>query len=223
MGERRYEVVVFDWDGTLADSTSLITEAIQRAAADIGVTVPDRARASHVIGLGLAQALAHAVPDLPPGRIEDFTARFRVHYLGGEDRIRLFEGAPALLAALRGAGARLAIATGKTHAGLVRALRAAGIEAHFEALRCADQTEPKPHPAMLHELREELDVAPGAMLMIGDTSHDLQMASAAGVDAVAVGYGAHPRAELERAGPLAVFDTLPALQEWLLARCGAVG
>jgi len=219
MADERYEVVVFDWDGTLVDSTTLIADSILRAAADIGTPVPDRAQASLVIGLGLAQALARVVPQLPPERIPEFAARYRAHFQYREEHIRLFEGALALLDTLRERGVRMAIATGKTQAGLARALKNAGLEEHFATVRCADQTQPKPHPAMLQELALELDVDPIDMLMIGDTTHDLQMAGSAGVAAVGVSYGAHPRAELERLHPLAIFDTLAELRQWLLARC----
>ncbi|SPE29906.1 putative hydrolase, haloacid dehalogenase (HAD) superfamily [Burkholderiales bacterium] len=219
MTDKRYQVLVFDWDGTLVDSTTQIAEAILRAAADIGTPVPDRAQASLVIGLGLAQALARVVPDLPPERIPEFAARYRAHYQYSEQHIRLFDGALAMLDTLRERGVPLAIATGKTHAGLARALQSARLEEHFATVRCADQTQPKPHPAMLQELAIEFAVDPADMLMIGDTAHDLQMAGSAGVAAVGVSYGAHPRAELERLQPLAIFDTLPALQRWLLAHC----
>jgi len=219
MDKNRYELLVFDWDGTLVDSTAAIARAILGAADDIGTPVPDRSLASHVIGLGLAQALARVVPYLPPERIGDFAARYRAHYQGSEEQIRLFDGAIELLDTLRSRGVRLAIATGKTRAGLDRALKSAGLQGHFSSVRCADQTHPKPHPAMLQELAQELGVDRANMLMIGDTSHDLQMAASAGVAAVAVAYGAHPRAELERLQALAVFDSLAALRQWLLERC----
>ena len=219
MDKTRYELLVFDWDGTLVDSTAAIAQAILGAADDIGTPVPDRSLASHVIGLGLAQALARVVPHLPPERIGDFAARYRAHYRGSENDIRLFDGAVEMLDMLRNRGVRLAIATGKTRAGLERALKDAGLQGHFSSVRCADQTHPKPHPAMLQELAQELDVDLAKMLMIGDTSHDLQMAASAGVAAVGVAYGAHPRAELERLQPLAIFDSLAALREWLLERC----
>jgi phosphoglycolate phosphatase len=218
MAERRFELVVFDWDGTLVDSTTLIAEAILGAADDIGVQVPDRGQAWHVIGLGLAQALARVVPGLPPQQIGAFVARYQARYRAAEGQIRLFAGAPQMLDTLRARRVRMAIATGKTRVGLARSLDSAGLAEHFVSFRCSDQTHPKPHPAMLEELAEELEVAPEAMLMIGDTSHDLEMAAAARVAAVGVAYGAHPRAELERLGPLQVFDSVPALSQWLLAR-----
>jgi phosphoglycolate phosphatase len=213
----RFRAVVFDWDGTLVDSTGLIAESILHAADDVGVPVPDRGLASHVIGLGMMDALARVVPDLPPAKIPDFVARFQAHYRLGEGEIRFFPGARQLLDMLRARGVLLAVATGKTHAGLARSLEIAGLQQHFSATRCADQTRPKPHPAMLHELQQDLALEPAQMLMIGDTSHDLQMAASAGVAAVAVAYGAHPRHELERLGPLAVFDAVEKLQDWILA------
>ena len=214
-----FRAVVFDWDGTLVDSTALIAESILQAADDVGVPVPDRGLASHVIGLGMMDALARVVPDLPPDRVGDFVGRFQVHYRRGEDEIRFFAGARQLLETLGARGVLLAVATGKSHAGLTRSLQMAGLEGLFAATRCADQSQPKPHPAMLEELREILDLEAAHMLMIGDTSHDLQMAAAAGVDAIAVTYGAHPRAELERLQPLALFDSVAPLHDWLLERC----
>ena len=216
-----YRAVVFDWDGTLVDSTGLIAESILQAADDAGVPVPDRGLASHVIGLGMMDALARVVPDLPPARIPDFVSRFQFHYRRREGEIRFFPGARALLDMLRARGVLLAVATGKTHAGLARSLEIAGLEAHFTATRCADQTRPKPDPAMLHELQEILALDPAQMVMVGDTSHDLQMAVSAGVAGVGVAYGAHPRAELERLNPLAVFESVAPLQEWLLAHTQA--
>jgi phosphoglycolate phosphatase len=215
------DVIVFDWDGTLVDSTGLISQAILAAAEDIGVAVPDRAQASHVIGLGLAQALARVVPDLPPDKIGAFAARYHAHYLAGEDNIRLFPGVPEVLTALRQKGFRLAIATGKTDRGLQRALQATGLRPLFDATRCADQTHPKPHPAMLLELAEALNVRCARMRMVGDTSHDLEMAQAAGVPAVGVCFGAHSREHLSGFAAQALFDTPAALHEWLLLQSPA--
>ncbi|HEX7155591.1 MAG TPA: HAD-IA family hydrolase [Burkholderiaceae bacterium] len=212
----RFDLVVFDWDGTLVDSTALIAAAIRQAAADLGLTVPDFERASHVIGLGLADALARAVPELPSSRFPEFAARYRAHYLAGENQIALFPQVRGLLDALRERGVPLAIATGKTRAGLARALDSAGLALHFSATRCADETAPKPDPAMLFELAGELDVAVSRMVMIGDTTHDLQMAAAAGVAAVGVTYGAHPRVQLAALEPLALLDSVPALRGWLI-------
>lgn len=211
----RFDLVVFDWDGTLSDSTAAIVRAIQDAATDLGLPVPDDATASHVIGLGLHDALARAVPALPPERIAEYSARYRVHYLAREAELALFPGALELIAGLREAGVLLAIATGKSQRGLQRALAAAGLGAEFAATRCADQTHPKPHPAMLLELTEELMVEPRRTLMIGDTTHDLQLAANAGVASVAVSYGAHPSEDFGRFEPLHVAHSTRELHDWL--------
>jgi len=212
----RFEAIVFDWDGTLLDSTATITAAIRSAAADLDLPDPGPERASRVIGLGLMQALSIAVPELPPQRAEEFAERYRAHFLAGEARLQLFPYARELIGALRARGRRLAIATGKTRAGLTRSLASLGLAAQFDASRCADETEPKPHPKMLLELAEMLQTAPQRMVMVGDTTHDLQMAEAAGAAAVAVTHGAHPAGLLRQAGALAVLDSLEELQRWLM-------
>ncbi len=212
----RFDLVVFDWDGTLSDSTAAIARAIQDAAADLGLPVPDDATASHVIGLGLHDALARAVPTLPAERIAEYSARYRVHYLAREAELVLFPGARELIDELREAGVLLAIATGKSQRGLQRALVSAGLGTEFAATRCADQTHPKPHPAMLLELADELMVAPQRTLMVGDTTHDLQMAEAANAAAVGLTQGAHPYEQLAACRPLALFDSLTQLHQWLM-------
>jgi phosphoglycolate phosphatase len=212
----RFDLVVFDWDGTLSDSTAAIVRAIQDAAADLDLPVPDHATASHVIGLGLHEALARAVPTLPHNRIGEYSARYRVHYLAREAELVLFAGARELLAAIRGAGVPLAIATGKSRLGLRRALESAGLADEFTATRCADQTHPKPHPAMLLEIADELMVTPQRTLMVGDTTHDLQMAAAANAAAVGMTQGAHPHEQLAACRPLALFDSLTELHRWLM-------
>ena len=209
---------MFDWDGTLIDSTATIARSIQSAAADLGLPVPPLERARHVIGLGLRDALAHAVPELAAADAPVFASRYRHHYLSQEQSLELYDGARELLVAIADAGVRLGVATGKTHAGLTRALNATGLDKVFAATRCADQTEPKPHPAMLLELMHELRVPADRMLMIGDTTHDLAMAASAGAHAVAVTHGAHPREKLAALAPLALIDSLDELRQWLISR-----
>jgi phosphoglycolate phosphatase len=212
----RFDAIVFDWDGTLIDSTGTIAAAIRCAAADLNLPDPGPERASSVIGLGLMQALSIAVPELPAERAVEFAARYRVHFLAGETKLQLFPNARELLAQLRASKRKLAIATGKTRAGLARALDSLELATQFDASRCADETEPKPHPKMLLELAEQLQIEPARMLMVGDTTHDLQMAAAAGAPAVAVTHGAHPAHLLQQAGALAVLDSLHELQRWLI-------
>jgi phosphoglycolate phosphatase len=212
----KYSFIVFDWDGTLIDSAGTIVECIQAAALEIGAEVPDRERASHVIGLGLHDSLRFAVPGLPAERYLEFAALYRKHFLEREDRMLLFPGVRELLAKLA-SDRRLAIATGKSRRGLDRALDAGGLRRYFSASRCADETRPKPHPAMLLELASELQVDLREGLMIGDTSHDLEMANAAGMDALAVTYGAHPESGLRACSPRACVPDVPSLDQWLNA------
>ena len=210
----KYSLIVFDWDGTLIDSAGGIVHCIQSAARDLGLAVPERSRASHVIGLGLADSLRYAVPGLPAERYTEFAAQYRKHYLALQDSMLLFPGVLNLLESLAGER-RLAIATGKSRKGLDRALQFENLGRFFSASRCADETHSKPHPAMLLELMEELDVEAGSVLMVGDTSHDLDMAKAAGVDALAVTYGAHPEQGLRACGPLDCVPDVSSLSEWL--------
>lgn len=212
----RYSLIVFDWDGTLIDSAAAIVECIQQAARDMGLQVPGRERARHVIGLGLHDSLRHAVPDLPEERTLEFVASYRREFLAREDRMRLFPGVQELLDELRARGHALAVATGKSRRGLERALDACGVRPYFAASRCADESEPKPHPAMLRELMQALDAVPAQALMVGDTSHDLRMAAAAGVDCVAVCYGAHAEGDLRALQPRACLANVPDLRQWLL-------
>ncbi len=212
-----YPLIVFDWDGTLFDSAAVIAAGIQHAARDMGLPVPDRETASHVIGLGLSDSLRHAMPTLAAGRYQEFLALYRGYFLEREDTLSLFAGVPELLAELKERGHRLAVATGKPRRGLDRALQASGLGALFAATRCGDETQPKPHPAMLLELMDQLQLRAADLLMIGDTSHDLGMAKSAGVDAVAVSYGAHPHESLRACEPRACVSSVVELRQWLAA------
>lgn len=215
MPQKRYELLVFDWDGTLMDSTAAIALCIQAAAADLGLPVPDFERASHVIGLGLKDALTYAVPELQEKDYGKLTERYRYHFLARGAAMPLFEGTVDMLSELGKEGHILAIATGKSTQGLERALQATGIAHHFAGMRCADRCAPKPAPDMLNELMDEFAVRPESTLMIGDTTHDLQMAANAGVPALAVCQGAHPRDELIKLHPLACLPGTAQLAQWL--------
>jgi phosphoglycolate phosphatase len=212
---RRFRFVVFDWDGTLADSTAIIADALQLACRDIGEPVPAAADARYVIGLGLADALRHVAPGLPVERYPDLVARYRHHYIARDSSIPLFAGVREMLAELEAAGFVLGLATGKSRAGLDHALAQHGIGAHFAATRCADEGFPKPHPDMLLRLMDQVGVGPGDTLMIGDTTHDLLLARNAGVAALAVAYGAHEAAGLAQQRPLATVHSIPELHAWL--------
>lgn len=210
----RYSLIVFDWDGTIIDSHSAIIECMQEASRDLGLPIPEPARASHVIGLGMHDAMKIVAPDLAAERYPEFVAQYRRHFLAREEAMRLFPGMRELIQILS-EQRKLAIATGKSRKGLDRALAATGVKDWFKASRCADETTPKPHPAMLLELMDELRVAAGDVLMIGDTSHDMEMARAARVDSLAVTYGAHPEHELRSCEPLGCVSSVAALREWL--------
>jgi phosphoglycolate phosphatase len=212
---RRYDLIVFDWDGTLFDSTALIVRAIQAACRDLGAPVPSDEAAAHVIGLGLQDALQRAVPDLPIDLYPELGRRYRQHYFASHDQVTLFAGVPELLAGLRERNHWLAVATGKNRHGLNEALRISGLAGSFDATRTADETRSKPHPQMLQELMREFGTDPERTLMIGDTTHDLQLAANAGTDAVAVAYGAHPPEQLGDLRPLTIAHSVPELQDWL--------
>jgi len=213
----RYRLIVFDWDGTLLDSAGGIVESIQQAARDLRLPVPARETASHVIGLGLHDSLRAAVPTLPEAQYREFAEAYRRHFLARQGSMALFAGVRELLEDLHAAGYHLAVATGKSRRGLEHALESTALRKYFAASRCGDETNPKPHPAMLLELMAQLAAAPGQALMIGDTSHDLEMARSAGVDAVAVTYGAHPGDALRALAPRACVESVVELRAWLAA------
>ncbi len=211
----RFELIVFDWDGTLSNSADAIATCIQLAARDLGLPEPSDDRARHVIGLGLRDALSYAIPALSADDYGRLVERYRQHFLARDHALPLFEGIRDLLEVLRVRGHRLAIATGKSSHGLRRALQTANLESVFSATRCADQAAPKPDPAMLNGLLQELHVTPDNALMVGDTTHDLTMAAAANVAALGVTYGAHPVDALAKCPALALLDSVDEVARWL--------
>ncbi len=213
---RQFDLIAFDWDGTLFDSTAIITRSIQRAVRDVGGTVPTDRDASFVIGMGLMQALAHAAPDVPKEKYPELGARYRYHYAMHQNDITLFEGVLALLHDLRQRKHVLAVATGKSRNGLNEALASASLKGAFDGTRTADETAGKPDPLMLHELMVEFDVAPERTLMIGDTTHDLQMARNAGCASVGVSYGAHEPDEFHALQPVFIGHSVLEVHQWLL-------
>lgn len=213
---RRFDLIAFDWDGTLFDSTALITRCIQEAVRDVGGAVPSDRDASYVIGMGLMQALAHAAPDVPVERYPELGARYRHHYIAHKHDISLFEGILEMLTELKTRQHWLTVATGKTRQGLDDALHSSELKGMFDSSRTVDETAGKPHPRMLLELMSEFGVDPGRTLMIGDTTHDLQMAANAGCPSVAVSYGAHEPEAFHALQPLFVAHSVRQLHDWLL-------
>jgi phosphoglycolate phosphatase len=212
---RRFDLVVFDWDGTLFDSTALIVRCIQAACRDIGVPVPSEQQAAYVIGLGLHDALQHAVPGLPRERYPELGQRYRHHYFASQDALVLFPGTLDMLHALKARNHWLAVATGKSRRGLDEALKTVQLKGLFDGTRTADETAGKPDPLMLQQLMREFGTEPGRTLMIGDTTHDLQMALNAGTASVGVSFGAHDHAMFADFAPLQVAHSTAELARWL--------
>lgn len=213
---RQFDLIAFDWDGTLFDSTQIITRCIQLAVVDVGGVKPSDEAASYVIGMALMPALAHAAPDVPEAKYPLLNERYRHHYVQHKNDIALFDGVLPMLDALRARHHWLTVATGKSRRGLDEALHSSELKGVFDGSRTADETAGKPHPRMLHELMREFGVEPERTLMIGDTTHDLQMALNAGCASVGVSYGAHAHDQFEPLKPRYVAHSVGALHDWLL-------
>jgi len=214
---RRFELLVFDWDGTLMDSAAAITASLQAACRDLDLPVPSDEDARFIIGLGLNDAMTRVLPSLAPADYPRVVERYRHHFLADDNRVALFPGARDTVAELHEAGFVLAVATGKTRRGLDRELAATGLGAYFRATRCADEGFSKPHPGMLQHLMAELGAEGKRTLMIGDTTHDMEMARSAGVARLGVAYGAHARHELLAFDPVGCVDAIAELRAWLRA------
>jgi phosphoglycolate phosphatase len=220
---KKYDLIVFDWDGTLFDSTALITRCIQAAVVDVGGARPSTAAASHVIGLNLMEALAHAAPDVPPEKYPELGNRYRHHFFKEQDEISLFDGVIEMLLALKAQHYWVTVGTGKSRKGLDATLErdvtvrgeSVKLASLFDGTRTADETQGKPNPQMLIELMREFGVEASRTLMVGDTTHDLQMALNAGVDSVGVSYGAHEADFLLTCKPKLVVHSIAELREWL--------
>jgi phosphoglycolate phosphatase len=212
---RKFDLIAFDWDGTLFDSTALIVRCMQSACSDLGLAVPSDSDAAYVIGLGLHDALRHAAPALPPERYPELGQRYRHHYVARQHELVLFPGTLAMLQSLKAGNHLLAVATGKSRRGLDDALQHSQLQAWFDATRTADETAGKPHPMMLQQLMAQLGVRPERTLMIGDTTHDLMLARNAGTARVAVSFGAHEREAFVEHEPLFVAHSTAELHRWL--------
>ena len=213
---RAFDLIAFDWDGTLFDSTQIIVRCIQAAVVDVGGARPSDAAAAYVIGMALMQALAHAAPDVPPEKYPELGNRYRYHYVKHQNDLALFTGVLPMLDALKARQHLLTVATGKSRRGLDEALRSVELAGVFDGSRTADETAGKPDPMMLLELMQEYGVEPSRVLMVGDTTHDLQMAVNAGCASVGVSYGAHAPGEFQALQPLYVAHSVPDLHAWLL-------
>lgn len=211
----RFDLIVFDWDGTLMDSTTLISECIQEAAANMGLPVPDTETAKSIIGLGILDSTRTLFPGLDAAAQVEFARIYRQLYVPRDHEAPLYPGVRELLAELQAPERFLAVATGKPRVGLERAFGYTGLKPLFNFTRCADEGFPKPHPEMLLKLMEFAVVPPTRTLMIGDTTHDLELAGNAGVASLAITHGAHPRAALARHSSLALVDSIGELAAWM--------
>ena len=212
---RQFDLICFDWDGTLFDSTAIIVRSIQQAVLDVGGAKPTDEAASYVIGMALMPALAHAAPDVPKEKYPLLGERYRHHYLATQHDISLFDGVLPMLADLKGRHHWLTVATGKSRRGLDDVLASRQLHGIFDGSRTADETAGKPHPRMLHELMREFGAEPERTLMIGDTTHDLQMAVNAGCASVGVSYGAHEPSEFGALRPRFIAHSATELHRWL--------
>ena len=212
---RQFDLICFDWDGTLFDSTAIIVRSIQQAVLDVGGARPTDQAAAYVIGMALMPALAHAAPDVPKDKYPLLGERYRHHYLATQHDISLFDGVLPMLADLKGRHHWLTVATGKSRRGLDDVLASRQLHGIFDGSRTADETAGKPDPRMLHELMREFGADPERTLMIGDTTHDLQMARNAGVASVGVSYGAHEPHDFGALGPRYIAHSVADLDRWL--------
>ena len=212
---RQFDLICFDWDGTLFDSTAIIVRSIQQAVLDVGGQKPSDEAASYVIGMALMPALAHAAPDVPKEKYPLLGERYRHHYLATQHDISLFDGVLPMLADLKSRHHWLTVATGKSRRGLDDVLASRQLHGIFDGSRTADETAGKPDPRMLHELMREFGADPERTLMIGDTTHDLQMARNAGVASVGVSYGAHEPHDFGALGPRYIAHSVAGLNRWL--------
>ena len=211
-----FDLVVFDWDGTLMDSTGNIARALQMSFRVHGLPVPDYYAARYVIGLSLNEAFQYLAPGLAMQHVQEMVHTYKAHYQKVANAPVLYEGVTQWLPRFRKAGYQLAIATGKSRVGLDNVLQHTGLDAYFVTTRTAEETFSKPHPQMLDEISTVLSVEKQHIVVIGDTAYDLQMAINAGCSAVGMSYGAHDISVLQTYKPLHIFDDFHVLGSWLV-------
>jgi phosphoglycolate phosphatase len=213
---RKYDLIIFDWDGTLMDSVDKIVRCMTAAAVDVGVADPGTAAIRHIIGLGLTEAMQALFPALDATQHAQLTQRYREHFLHRDPTpMPLFPGVDRGLRNLDSQAYLLAVATGKARRGLDRVLEETAMSSLFSATRCADEAYSKPHPKMLEDILEATGVAPARALMVGDTTYDMQMAQNAGVAGLGVSYGVHTREDLITHGALACLDSFDEVCAWI--------
>ena len=207
-------LVVFDWDGTLMDSEAQIVSCLHAAISDLSLEAMDDETVKNVIGLGLREAIDTLVPGQDAAFHEVFVEHYRRHWFSS-DASQLFDGVRDMLELCRQHRLQLGVATGKARRGLERVLGETGLAGMFDATRCADEAPSKPHPQMLIDVMQLLDVRPEQTIMVGDTEYDMEMATNAGVGKVAVTCGVHSEERLARHAPLASLRHTVELPDWM--------
>jgi phosphoglycolate phosphatase len=213
---RQFDLIVWDWDGTIADSTGMITQALIKAAAEAGLPALSEARARSIIGLGLRESIEVLFGDIPNFQAQALITHYNQHYYAAENTILLFSGIAETIASIARKGCKQAVATGKGRRGLNTALQQSGLAKYFSATKTVDECFSKPHPQMLDELMDELVVMPERTLMIGDSQYDMQMGKNAGVITAAVTYGSQTATHLQQYSPNYMFNDVTTLSAWLL-------
>ncbi|NNC98622.1 MAG: HAD-IA family hydrolase [Gammaproteobacteria bacterium] len=212
-----YQLIIFDWDGTLMDSAEKISNCIIAAARDAGLPEPSSQNAKQMIGLSLHEAIGNLFPDQPRTVIERVVEAYKFHFISGDltEQV-MFDGVEQGLAALADRGALLAVATGKSRRGLQRVFDELDVAGKFAISRCADETRSKPHPQMLHEILDYTSIDPHNSIMIGDTTYDMQMAANAGITGLGAGYGVHSSHQLSQTKAIDVLSSFAEIVDWLL-------
>ncbi|MFJ4144790.1 HAD-IIIA family hydrolase [Pseudomonas sp. NPDC089734] len=213
---RDYDLLIFDWDGTLADSVGRIVQSMRVSAMQGGFESLDDEAIKGIIGLGLPEAIRTLYPRISPSELLEFRQRYADCYMEMDKTPSpLFSGVRESIQAFRDEGYRIAVATGKARRGLDRVLKSNDWQGFFDITRAADETASKPDPLMLHEIMAHCEVPPERSLMVGDSSFDLLMARNAGMDSVAVGYGAQSLDSLREFRPRLAIESFPELRTWL--------
>ncbi len=214
---KEFELIVFDWDGTLMDSEARIVNCMKIAIDELSLPERTDNELRNVIGLGLREALLTLYPDGTDDMFNPLIESYRQHFMHTNNTpTELFQGAAEMLKFLVERGHYLAVATGKGRFGLDQAMAEAGISELFHVTRCADETLSKPHPQMLEEIMDFIGASPETTLMVGDTEYDLQMARNAKVSSLAVSYGVHEKERLLACGPLDCVGNMQELHGWLV-------
>lgn len=210
-------LLIFDWDGTLSNSTAKIVECLRIASNEAGLSELDSSVYQDIIGLGLPEALYKLYPDISETDYEAMRAAYVRAFLADDQTPSpLFEGVETGLNVLKKAGYSLAVATGKSRKGLNRVLNDLEFTELFHASRCADETKSKPHPLMLEELLAHFAKPHHQALMVGDTEYDMAMAESIDMPRVAVSYGAHHISRLQAFNPVLNVDHFDEFVDWVL-------